>query len=280
MEKRVLVLFFLLGGFLLSSCSSSKPVNLMTWEDYTKLGLEGSYVLELEAEGGALLYYGVIHTTTPDDPQLAEIEQRWETFRPTLAFLEGGNWPLEKTKEEAIRRGGEQGLLRYLADRDGVRWQNIDPPSEAQLRHLSKHFPGAQVKVYYILLHTVLMRTREQGPPNINLVNKILMDLSRGTWGYRGPPRKLKQFEDYLQKHLPEVEDWRKITPSIFFSDDPDNFVSVMHRALNRFRDEVMLGKIVRTVGKGERVFAVVGRSHVVMQEPALRTALLSKPAD
>ncbi len=272
--------FFILGAVCLSSCSSPMPVNLMTWEDYTKLRLEGSYRLEIEAEGGALFYFGVIHTTTSDDPQLAEIERRWEEFRPTLAFLEGGNWPLEKTKEEAIRRGGEQGLLRYLADRDGVRSQNIDPSSEAQLRHLSKHFPGAQVKVYYILLHTVLMRTREQGPPNINLVNKILRDLSQGSWGYRGPPRKLKQFEDYLQKYLPEVEDWRKITPSIFFSNGPDNFVAVMHRALNRFRDEVMLGKIVKALRKGERVFAVVGRSHVVMQEPALRTALLSKPSD
>ena len=278
MGRRILGLLLLLGGLLLSSCSSSKPVNLMTWEEYSKKRLEGPYVLEMKAGEGMLLYYGVIHTTTADDPQLADIEQRWDAFQPTMAFLEGGNWPLEKTREEAIRRGGEQGLLRYLAERDGVRSQNIDPPSEAQLRHLSKYFPGAQVKVYYILLHTVLMRTREQGPPNINLVNKILRDLSQGSWGYQGRPRKLNQFEEYIREHLPGVEDWRQITPSIFFSDDPDNFVAVMHRALLRYRDEVMLGKIIKAVGKGERVFAVVGRSHVVMQEPALRTGLLPEP--
>jgi hypothetical protein len=265
---------FLLVGFLFSACSTSKFANIMTWEKYLELRLQGPYVLELKHGKGALLYYGVIHTKSADDPQLADIERRWEAFQPTLAFLEGGNWPPEKTREDAIRRGGEQGLLRYLAERDSVRTQNIDPPSDAQLRYLLKYFPGAQVKVYYILLHTVLMRTREQGPPNIHLVNKILRDLSVNSWGYSGPPRKLKQFEDYIAKYLPEVEDWRNITPSIFFSSDPNNFVAAMHRTLNHFRDEVMLGKIVTSLKKGKRVFAVVGRAHVVMQEPALRTGL------
>ena len=158
--------------------------------------------------------------------------------------------------------------------------QSIDPSSEVQLRYLLKHFPGAQVKVYYILLHTVLMRTREQEPPNIHLVNKILKGLSQDTWGYSGPPRKLKQFEDYIHKYLPEVGDWRNITPSIFFSPDPDNFVAVMHRTLNRFRDEVMLGKIIKSVKKRKRVFALVGRAHVVMQEPALREGLRQEPSD
>ncbi len=280
MKQRPPILTLLLAGIFLSSCSSPKFANLMTWEEYIEMRLQGPYILELTHEKGALLYYGVLHTATADDPQIADIERRWEVFRPSLAFTEGGDWPLEKTKEEAIRRGGEQGLLRYLADRDGIKTQNIDPPSEAQLRYLSKHFPGAQVKVYYILLHTVLMRTREQGPPNINLVNKILRNLSQSTWGYRGPPRKLKQFEEYIQKYLPEVEDWRNITPSIFFSPDPDNFVSVMHRTLNQYRDEVMLEKIIKSLKKGKRVFAIVGRAHVVMQEPALRTGLQPESSD
>jgi hypothetical protein len=274
------LLSILLAALLISACSAPPFINLMTWEEYQELRLQGPYVLEMKHDKGALLYYGVMHTTAPEDPQLADIERRWGTFQPDLAFTEGGDWPLEKTREEAIRRGGEQGLLRFLAERNGVRTQNIDPPSDAQLRYLLKHYPGAQVKVYYILLHTVLMRTREQEPPNINLVNKILRDLSQGTWGYSGPPRKLKQFEEYIDKYLPEVEDWRNIKPSFFFSSDPDNFVAAMHRTLNRFRDEVMLGKIVKSVKMGKRVFALVGRAHVVMQEPALRTGLQPEPSD
>jgi hypothetical protein len=280
MKQRCPLGAFLLGCLLFASCSSPKFTNPMTWEEYMDLRLQGPYVLEMEEGSGALLYYGVIHTMTVDDPQLADIEQRWKAFRPTLAFLEGGNWPLEKSREEAIRRGGEQGLLRFLAERDRVRSYNIDPSGEAQLRHLLKYFPGAQVKVYYILLHTVLMRTREQGPPNINLVNKILRDLAPGTWGYNGPPWKIKQFEEYIYKYLPEVKDWRNITPSIFFSSEPNNFVAAEHRTLNRYRDEVMFKKIVRAVKKGKRVFALVGRAHVVMQEQSLRKELQPTPAD
>lgn len=270
---------FLTSAFL-SACSSPKLSPLMTWEEYSKLQLKGPYIIELNRGGGALLYYGVTHTLAPDDVQLDDIERRWGAFKPTLAYTEGGDWPVEKKRDEAIRRGGEQGLLRYLAERDGVRAKNIDPPSDAQLRYLLKYFPGAQVKVYYVLLHTVLMRTREQGPPNIHLVNKILRDLSQGSWGYDGPPRKLKQFEEYVHKYLPEVEDWRTITPALFLTTDTDNFVAAVHRTLNRYRDEVMMGKIVKAVKKRKRVFALVGRSHVVMQESALRAELLPERPD
>jgi hypothetical protein len=273
-KRKTPIAALLMAVVLVPACSPPERPNLLTWEEYSELHLQGPYVLALERQPGALLYYGVIHTTAEDDPQLADIERRWRAFEPTLAFSEGGDWPLGKSREEAIQRGGEQGMLRYLAERDGVRCQNVDPPSDAQLRHLLKYFPGARVKVYYILLHTVLMRTREQGPPNIHLVNKILSDLSEGSWGYNGPPRKLKQFEDYIRKYLPGVEDWRTITPALFLPSDPENFVATIHRALNRYRDEVMVEKIVKAVRNGNKVFAVVGRAHVVMQEPAVRAGL------
>ncbi|MGB7296107.1 MAG: KH domain-containing protein [Candidatus Aminicenantales bacterium] len=64
----------LLVGLLFSACSAPKFTNIMTWEEYLELRLQGPYVLELEHDKGALLYYGVIHTTTSDDPQLADIE--------------------------------------------------------------------------------------------------------------------------------------------------------------------------------------------------------------
>lgn len=53
-----------------------------------------------------------------------------------------------------------------------------------------------------------------------------------------------------------------------------------MHRALNSYRDKVMLKKILKAVGKNRRVFALVGRSHVVMQELVLWTELGPKPDD
>ncbi|HUF10729.1 MAG TPA: TraB/GumN family protein [Rhodothermales bacterium] len=45
---------------------------------------------------------------------------------------------------------------------------------------------------------------------------------------------------------------------------------------MNRVRDEYMVAAIRSFVARGERVFAVVGASHVVMQEPALREFLTS----
>ena len=64
------------------------------------------------------------------------------------------------------------------------------------------------------------------------------------------------------------------ISPSFFHSVEQGGFLAKIHRQLNEFRDDIMFRNIMAALKKGERVFALVGRSHVVMQEPALRTVL------
>jgi hypothetical protein len=43
-----------------------------------------------------------------------------------------------------------------------------------------------------------------------------------------------------------------------------------MSRVGSEYRDRCMVAMLQRHVREGERVFAVVGGTHVVMQEPAL----------
>jgi pheromone shutdown protein TraB len=56
-----------------------------------------------------------------------------------------------------------------------------------------------------------------------------------------------------------------------------ETILNEIARASSEYRDQFMVKKIARTVCEQKRVFAVVGGSHVVMQEPAIRKLLSEK---
>jgi hypothetical protein len=97
----------------------------MTWTEYSRLQQSGRhpewpYVLRLNTQRGALLYFGADHTPNPADAQITQIEMEWQQFRPDIAFTEGGLPPIAKIRDEAVRNAGEPGLVRFLAQRDNV----------------------------------------------------------------------------------------------------------------------------------------------------------------
>jgi hypothetical protein len=67
---------------------------------------------------------------------------------------------------------------------------------------------------------------------------------------------------------------WRKATTRWFSPVGSLGWTNDVAAAVSRLRDKHMVSLLTREVLAGERVFAVVGFSHVVMQEPALRANL------
>jgi hypothetical protein len=84
-------------------------------------------------------------------------------------------------------------------------------------------------------------------------------------------PRFIK-FESAVHKYFPELEDWRLIPAHYFFSVKKGTVLAKIHCKLNDYRDQKMLMSLIPALERGERVFAVVGRYHVVTQEPVLRS--------
>jgi hypothetical protein len=263
----------LLSLFFLISCTPIKYKGLISWEDYYAKTRNGPYVLELNTNKGSLVYFGVFHSIDAKDPQFLEIEEKWENFRPTVAYCEGSIWPLEKSKREAISKHGEQGLLRYLAARDKVSIRCIEPTREKEALYLFNQFPPEQVKVYYVLRQAVVNRMLQKDSRDLEYVNHILRNLSKLKY-YRCYPTNLEEFKSLVAQMFPELKNWQNIPASYFKNYDPENFLSLIHRAVNDYRDQNMLATLIRELKSGKRVFAVVGRSHVVRQEPVLRVEL------
>lgn len=277
MVKKLLffTLAFGLGLFFFSNCSGFNYQELMTWEEYYSQPRAKPYVFKMETTKGDLLYYGVFHTVDCKNPQIREIERKWEEFRPTVAFSEGGVWPLEKSKEEAIKLHGEQGLLRYLAARDQVVIKSIEPGGLQEAKYLPNNFPPERIKVFYVLRQAVINRMMKKDPEDTTYVNHVLANLSK-LRDFKCKPNTLDEFEEMVSVFFPDLKDWRMVPCTWFCSatSESDRWTCHISRVVNEFRNKAMIRSLVREIIKGERVFAVVGRSHVVMQEPVLRSAL------
>jgi hypothetical protein len=264
---------FLAGISILCCCAHRQPPGIRTYEDYAGMSVNPPYVLQLNAPKGGLLYFGATHTTDGSDPQFAGMESLWVEFKPTISFSEGGDWPLETTREEAIRKHGEQGLLRFLAERDGVPLHNIEPERDEEAGFLLRLFPPEQVKLFYALRQVAQHRRMKDVRPLDEYVQEVLLGLGR-VEGLDGAPSSLAELKEVYSRTVKQTIDWRNVPEEWFYPTGTEMLFNHIARNASRLRDEHMVEVLTKQLKDGERVFAVVGFAHVVMQEPALRHVL------
>ncbi len=242
--------------------------------------------LDLQSAGGArLAYVGVRHTYDPTDEQWATMTSAWEKLQPTIAFYEGPIGSTADSADVAIRRGGEPGLLRFLARKSGVPARSLEPSRAAEVDHLLGQFPPEQVMLFFSLrivnevrtrLHPTgraldtafaqaVADTRKRAPQ----LADVLPDTSalRAAFG-RVFPRMdpILVPDQWFDPNHTSAE-----TGSVFFND--------VNRASSLFRDEYMYDQLAAALqASGARVFAEVGRDHIPAQAAALRCVLGVRP--
>src|SRR2546429_392396 len=130
---------FIMALLFVTVAACSNQPRLMTWSAYARLSPTWPYVVELQTVSGALLDFGAAHTYEPRDPQVEALERAWVRFRPDLAFTEGAARTYS-SRDEAIAKAGEPGLVRFLAARDNVPTTSLEPARAEELAALTPHF--------------------------------------------------------------------------------------------------------------------------------------------
>jgi len=250
---------------------------MMTFAEYAKRDHRAPYVVSLTARNGArLLYYGTSRVSDAADPTVSDIQARWKAFAPSYAFNEGGNLPIAATVAETVGRNGEPALVRWLANRAHVHLESIDPPRADLVKHLQERFTNEQIKLSLTLEQVGERQQRPHPPRGEDLDAEIgrLLDLFGQTPGLEGPPTDLEELRASCERLLPQLQDWREVSTTWFDPaiEPPPTWLNELARAVNDYRDEVMVQRIITQLGKGDHVFAVVGLPHVVMQERTLRS--------
>ena len=242
---------------------------------------ESAFSLRLDTGTGALAYVGSEHSDDPSDPQFAALEAAWTEFRPTIAFYEGPERPAADTADETIRQTGESGFVRWLAARDGVPVVGLEPAPGPQFGAVAEAVGTEEAALFFVLREAVRLRDRKD-------VTGAALDEAVAALLQRAAPLGLPLADlDALQamyaRHFGDTPgapaDWRDV-PNSWFDPGADDaqtggrFMAEANRASSTFRNRHMAGLLAEAVGRGERVFAVVGRDHVPKQAPALRCAL------
>jgi hypothetical protein len=249
---------------------------VMTWAEYSALQASGRhpewpYVLRLNSRGGVLLYFGAAHSFDPTNSQFAQIEQEWKTFNPDIAFTEGGLPPLAVNRDEAIRNAGEPGFVRFLAARDNVPTTTLDPSRAQEVAALSGGFSREQIKLFF-LLRTVSQYVQRGGTAGLAMEVDRVLGIFGATPGLSGSPRTIDDLRAAYERYFPGAGGYEEVSASWFDPVATGTFLNEISRASSDYRDEYMVRLLVQHAADRQRVFAVVGGSHVVMQEAALRS--------
>jgi hypothetical protein len=274
------ILSFAILTLTVSGQTVQEP-EIMTYKEYGRIRHQRPYLLQLQSGQGELLYFGAGHVYRLNDPQIAEIERRFAEFRPTLVLNESGTPPAEATRELAVERYGEPGLVSFLAATHRVPIRSLDPPRMQEIAYLlsTKRWTTEQVLLFYVL-RRVLENNKKTSPrPADELVQQAL-DATAKAPGFENLPKTVAEFEASAKRLLPSVADWRTVKSTVF-DPNPDLglYTNDVAYASSQYRDRYMVKLLAEEVRKGARVFAVVGASHVVMQENALKKALAQATA-
>ena len=259
------------AAVLVMACSSAPPP-IMTFEEYAGVWHVVPYVLDLQAGEGRLVYIGSHHTMDPASLDVALIEELWDQSEPEVSFNEGGNPPTYDEKGEAVRMAGEAGLVRYLAARDGVPVASLDPTKAEEVAALSDEFSAEQLKLFYVLLQVKHHRTNPVEPFD-ELMARVFSIYS-ATPGLAAEPGSLSELDAMYSRYFPDSGSYREVPASWFDPARSGNWLNAIARRSSDARDEHVVQLLVSEVLSGKRVFAVMGGSHVVMQEAALRGRL------
>mgnify|MGYP001312244136 CR=1 FL=1 len=273
--KKFLYLFCA-AVFLSAPVFAQDEPEIMSYKEYGQIRHERPYILNFATGRGALLYFGIGHAYRADDPQVARLEKEFLRFRPTLILNESGTPPAEKTAREAVEKYGEPGLLSYLAKKHNVPVKSLDPPRLEEIKYIlsTKRWTLEQVFLFYVL-RRVPENNKKVSPASPDSFVEEAMRTAAKMPGFESLPKTMEEFERLVKKHFPQVADWRRIEQRVF-DPNPDlgHFTNDIADASVQYRGRFMVKTLVDEVKKGERVFAVVGASHVVKQEKALKKYL------
>ncbi len=262
-----------LAAAALTACRRGQ---ILTYDQYAEVEHDTPYALRFRRGGGELLYFGSAHVYDPADAQIEQIAALWAEFRPGAAFNEGGDPPALASRTAAVASFGESGLLRHLGQRDGVPVANIEPSFARQVEALrAANYTDEQIKLFFVMRQVPQHRDRTRAPMRDERVVEVIAYFTRVT-GLTGSPRDPGELASASARLLPPIRRWAE-APHAWFDpvDTPTPvYTNAVSRRLSELRDAWVVELLTTAVLRGKRVFAVMGSSHVVVQEPALRARL------
>lgn len=223
------------------------------------------YIYELRIDSGAVLIYGAQHTKDPADPQIGDIESRWNQFRPTVALCESRLGILFPGIMDPVREMGESGWTHQLARQDGLPTYSWEPTPAVLMEEMFKLPYSKEQIALRLKLAPHFSNLRYGKPDNPEAFVEDFLDANYRWPGLETVLTSAAEIDTAWKRYFPNGPDWRDVTDEY----DLPGFLDSI--STNPARDEHFVRVLIDLARRGERVFAVAGSSHAVKLEPALR---------
>ena len=244
---------------------------ILTGEEYSALidTHPRPYIVEIETQnGGTILLYGSEHTQSPNDPQVADIQERWNDFQPTVALVEGRLGFFVQGFQNPVEEYGETGWAFWLARKDNVPAYTWEAPREREIQYALEEYPKEQVALFYIL-RPYFSNFRFGKPDDPDAVAAGYIRERSDYPGIENTISSVDEIDIIWQRDFPDEADWRNTSDQFGL---PGYLGEIANRS-GEARDEHFVRVLIDLVQKGERVFAIAGSSHSVKLQPALQAA-------
>ena len=246
---------------------------IMSFEDYLKIKHPVPYIFELHKGQKALLYLGAQHSADSNHPQFGAFKSDFERFKPELVLLEGGDWPEKYASEQEAIKHAEVAFLSYLARKYDVPSRSCEPQNKEEIKSLSRKFSREHIFAHYAL-RSITGFFHKEGHTRVG--RAIIGFKEDSAWkDFDYSLENLRGIHRGLFKKDIDVNDrdfYVKITnPTLGFS-----IINEVAAAATKLRDEYVVKLIKRSFKKYNRILIIMGASHAVMQEPALRGYFIS----
>jgi hypothetical protein len=210
------------------------------------------------------LIFGAAHTKDPKAPEIKQIEDEWNTFKPTVALVEGRLGFLLPGVMNPVEKLGEGGKVKALASRDRIPLYNWDLSKEDLAKQLQGRFAPEQIAIAQILnpYFGNLRHGRPDSPENF-----IEEYLKRASYvSLQDSIKTVRDVDRIWKKYFPAI-DWRTV------SDEQrlPGYLGDMMEHTNDLRNQQLVSVVKELMAKGERVFVICGSSHAYCVAPVFQ---------
>lgn len=248
---------------------------ILTFPEYAAIRHPTPYVVDVRRNASRLVLFGGFHSSDPTLPMFDRIASAFAELGPDFALHEGTPPHPEADRETAIRRHGEAGLVTHLAAGRGIATASMDVPLADEARLLRHELSEAETLVF-LVVRQLASFNRKTARMDFDGYFGDFFALIAPALGRASIDWPLVETAHHQVAGRPlEV---RRVTARETDPMRDDLVTQRIARRSNRLRDEYMLDRLLAALERHRQVFAVVGVSHAVMLEPALRDDGLPSP--
>lgn len=227
-------------------------------------------VLHWKIGGGEVMFVGARHVYDPESPDIKQMQELWEQFRPTIAFLEGRSATGASTIAEGVKTHAEGALTSVLASDTGIDRFTWEPPAEVEFAEARKQC-GDKASLAFCFLRGYYGDRRTR--PVSEATASFMLQRRQSDYGFEKLFANLREFDDFMKAEFPDIKDWRTAEERVLWPGTEHTSLNKVANLVNLARDQHLMRCIIDAARKDHRVWVTAGRSHVINYEPVLKAS-------